>query len=177
MCTASPANSKLSYRMTTLHEETFRKNPPLKEENEDSYSDPEYDYDTKPSTYGGDTYAKSLMKPSHTIDSFMDLGRSSAAANSSKLLNYKMLTQNHPLQLSSSSPVTKSKTESANNNIAGSSPSTNSSTSSGFGSQTMSISNLTNLDNLSLQSMSVDETPSKFRHLSRYYSSKKYESL
>lgn len=148
--------------MTTLVEEVLRNVPPLQEENEDSYSDPEYDYDSKPSTYGGDTYSKSLLKSSHTIDSFMDIGRSSSASNSSKLLNYKMLTQNHPLQLSSSSssssPATKSKPENNANNV-GSSPSTNSSTSSGFGSQTMSISNLTNLDNLSLQSMSVDETP------------------
>lgn len=144
--------------MTTLHEEPFRNNPPLQEENEDSYSDPEYDYDTKPSTYGGDTYSKSLLKSSHTIDSFMDIGRASSASNSSKLLNYKMLTQNHPLQLSSSSS-SKSKTENNANNV-GSSPSTNSSTSSGFGSQTMSNSNLTNLDNVSLQSM--DETPGEF---------------
>lgn len=146
--------------MTTLHEEPFRNNPPLQEENEDSYSDPEYDYDTKPSTYGGDTYSKSLLKSSHTIDSFMDIGRASSASNSSKLLNYKMLTQNHPLQLSSSSS-SKSKTENNANNV-GSSPSTNSSTSSGFGSQTMSNSNLTNLDNVSLQSM--DETPGEFRN-------------
>lgn len=146
--------------MTTLHEEPFRNNPPLQEENEDSYSDPEYDYDTKPSTYGGDTYSKSLLKSSHTIDSFMDIGRASSASNSSKLLNYKMLTQNHPLQLSSSSSSSsKSKTENNANNV-GSSPSTNSSTSSGFGSQTMSNSNLTNLDNVSLQSM--DETPGEF---------------
>lgn len=157
--TASPANSKLAYRMTTLHEEPLRNNP-LKEENEDSHSDPEYDYDNKPSTTNpNDYYAKSRMRSSHTIDSFMDIDKKTSST-STNLLNYRLLTQNQtfhvPTQMNKTSkqkPLKNGKLES----VIGSSPSMNSSTSSGYGSQAVSISNLTNEDALSLQSMSVDE--------------------
>lgn len=145
--------------MTTLHEEPLRNNP-LQEENEDSYSDPEYDYDSKPSTTNpNDYYAKSRMRSSHTIDSFMDIDKKTSTT-STNLLNYRLLTQNQtfhvPTQINKGldKPLKNGKLE---NIIAGSSPSMNSSTSSGYGSQAVSISNLTNEDTLSIQSMLVDE--------------------
>jgi kinesin family protein 13 len=157
--------------MTTLHEEMSLRNIPLQEENEDSYSDPEYDYDNKPCTSNtSNFYAKSRMRSSHTIDSFMDIEKKTSTT-STNLLNYKLLTQNQPFHVQQhtqtqhgnsksqeKSIIKNTKVESA---IAGSSPSMNSSTSSGYGSQAVSISNLTNEDNLSLQSMSVDDTPGK----------------
>lgn len=156
--------------MTTLHEETSLRNNPLPEENEDSYSDPEYDYDSKPSTANANYYyAKSRMRSSHTIDSFMDIEKKTSTT-STNLLNYKLLTQNQPFHVQQQQQGMKSQdkmsttTAAAMKNgkvesviAAGSSPSMNSSTSSGYGSQAVSISNLTNEDTLSLQSMSVDE--------------------
>jgi kinesin family member 13 len=154
--------------MTTLHEETSLRNIPLQEENEDSYSDAEYDYDSKQtaaSASSNDYYAKSRMRSSHTIDSFMDIEKKTSTT-STNLLNYKLLTQHQPFHVqqatltttmtatTSTKPLKNGKLESV---IAGSSPSMNSSTSSGYGSQAVSISNLTNEDTLSLQSMSVDE--------------------
>lgn len=150
----------MAHRMTTLHEEPIHQNP-LQEENEDSYSDPEHDYDSKPSaTNPNDYYAKSRMRSSHTIDSFMDIAKKTSTT-STNLLNYRLLTQNQtfhvPTQINKGiyeKPLKNGKIESV---IAGSSPSMNSSTSSGYGSQAVSNSNLTNEDTLSLQSMSVDE--------------------
>lgn len=153
--------------MTTLHEETSLRNIPLQEENEDSYSDAEYDYDSKQtaSANSNDYYAKSRMRSSHTIDSFMDIEKKTSTT-STNLLNYKLLTQHQPFHVqqatltttmtatTTTKPLKNGKLESV---IAGSSPSMNSSTSSGYGSQAVSISNLTNEDTLSLQSMSVDE--------------------
>lgn len=156
--------------MTTLHEETSLRNNPLQEENEDSYSDPEYD--SKPSTTNTNYYyAKSRMRSSHTIDSFMDIEKKTSTT-STNLLNYKLLTQNQPFHVQQQSQGLKTQdkmsigmtttTNVKNGKVesviaAGSSPSMNSSTSSGYGSQAVSISNLTNEDTLSLQSMSVDE--------------------
>lgn len=182
---ASPANSKLAHRMTTLHEEMSLRNIPLQEENEDSYSDPEYDYDSKQpsSASANDYYAKSRMRSSHTIDSFMDIEKKTSTT-STNLLNYKLLTQHQPFHVqqttltttmaASSKPQEKSlKNGKLESVIAGSSPSMNSSTSSGYGSQAVSISNLTNEDTLSLQSMSVDEnTPGEKKMFFRYFSSK-----
>lgn len=156
----------MAHRMTTLHEEPLRQNP-LQEENEDSYSDPEYDYDNKPSSINqNDYYAKSRMRSSHTIDSFMDIAKKTSTT-STNLLNYRLLTQNQtfhvPTQINKGIYEKPLKNGKLDNIIAGSSPSMNSSTSSGYGSQAVSISNLTNEDTLSLQSMSVDEnTPGKF---------------
>lgn len=156
--------------MTTLHEETSLRNNPLQEENEDSYSDPEYDQPS--TTNANDYYAKSRMRSSHTIDSFMDIEKKTSTT-STNLLNYKLLTQHQPFHVQQTTltttmtATTKPQEKSLKNGklesvIAGSSPSMNSSTSSGYGSQAVSISNLTNEDTLSLQSMSVDEnTPGK----------------
>ena len=149
--------------MMTLHEETSLRNNPLTEENEDSYSDPEYDYDSKQSSAASsnDYYAKSRMRSSHTIDSFMDIEKKTSTT-STNLLNYKLLTQHQPFHLqqatlTTTTAATKPQEKSLKNGT-GSSPSMNSSTSSsGYGSQAVSISNLTNEDTLSLQSMSVDE--------------------
>lgn len=165
--------------MTTLHEETSLRNNPLpEEENEDSYSDPEYnDYDSKPSAANTNYYyAKSRMRSSHTIDSFMDIEKKTSTT-STNLLNYKLLTQNQPFHIQQHSQGLKSSDKMPSGSTttttvkngklesviaAGSSPSMNSSTSSGYGSQAVSISNLTNEDTLSLQSMSVDEnTPGR----------------
>ncbi|KAG5679191.1 hypothetical protein PVAND_008778 [Polypedilum vanderplanki] len=171
---ASPANSKLAHRMTTLHEETSLRNNPLQEENEDSYSDTDYDYDSKPSTTNTNYYyAKSRMRPSHTIDSFMDIEKKTSTT-STNLLNYKLLTQNQPFhvqhQQQKQQQGTKSDEKPALKNgklesviASSSSPSMNSSTSSGYGSQAVSISNLTNEDTLSLQSMSVEENTPDFQ--------------
>ena len=136
---------------------------------EDSYSDPEYDYDSKPSTTNTNYYyAKSRMRSSHTIDSFMDIEKKTSTT-STNLLNYKLLTQNQPFHVQQQQGMksqdkmgTTTTTAMKNGKVesviaAGSSPSMNSSTSSGYGSQAVSISNLTNEDTLSLQSMSVDE--------------------
>ena len=149
----------MAHRMTTLHEEPLNQIP-LQEENEDSYSDPEFDYDVKPSTSNpNDYYAKSRMRSSHTIDSFMDIDKKTSTT-STNLLNYRLLSQNQtfhvPTQVNKGleKPLKNEKISSV---VAGSSPSMNSSTSSGYGSQAVSISNLTNEDTLSLQSMSVDE--------------------
>lgn len=162
--------------MTTLHEETSLRNIPLQEENEDSYSDAEYDYDSKQQTSAAnsnDYYAKSRMRSSHTIDSFMDIEKKTSTT-STNLLNYKLLTQHQPFHVQSTltttmATSTKPQQEKSMKNgklesvIAGSSPSMNSSTSSGYGSQAVSISNLTNEDTVSLQSMSVEEnTPGAF---------------
>jgi hypothetical protein len=53
--------------MTTLHEEPALRHNPLHEENEDSYSDPEYDYDNKSSSANTNNMMKNRMKSSHTI--------------------------------------------------------------------------------------------------------------
>lgn len=161
----------MAHRMTTLHEEPLRQNP-LQEENEDSYSDPEFDYDNKPqATNPNDYYAKSRMRSSHTIDSFMDIDKKTSTT-STNLLNYRLLSQNQtfhvPTQVNKGleKPLRNGKID---NIIVGSSPSMNSSTSSGYGSQAVSISNLTNEDTLSLQSMSVDEnTPGLIENVLNY---------
>lgn len=147
--------------MTTLHEEPFRHHT-LQEENEDSYSDNEFDYDNKPSvTNSNDYYANSRMRSSHTIDSFMDIDKKTSTT-STNLLNYRLLSQNQTFHVTThvnkglQKPLKKLDSTSAV--VAASSPSMNSSTSSGYGSQAVSINNLTNEDTLSLQSMSVDES-------------------
>lgn len=159
----------MAHRMTTLHEEPLR-TIPLKEENEDSYSDPECDYDNLSSraTNQNDYYAKSNMRSSYTIDSFMDIDKKTSMT-STNLLNYRLLTQNQnfnfPTQ-SKTSLETTLKSGKASNAIPVTSPSMNSSTSSGYGSQAVSINNLANDDTLSLQSISVDEnTPGEWETL------------
>lgn len=164
---ASPAGSKLGLRMTTLHEEPVRQTR-LDEEPEDSYSDPDYaDFDN----YGDESNQqkskmgnKSRLTSSQTVDSFIDIGRTS-----SNLLNYNAITGGNAANLlsaSNSNNVNNNSNNSNNSNNAKNilttvigTPSMSSSTSSGYGSQAVSCSNLTNDDTLSLRSMSVDDTP------------------
>lgn len=126
--------------MTTLHEEPVRPNT-LNEESEDCYSDPEYaEYEQ--------ANAKSFSRPknrlitSHTVDSFVDIGKAS------------MSMPREPVEVPIQQTITNK-----NNVVAAGTPSMTSSTSSGYGSQAVSISNLTNDDSLSVRSMSVDDTP------------------
>jgi hypothetical protein len=90
-------------------------------------------------------------------DSFMDIEKKT----SNNLLNYKLLTQNQPFHLNHQTQQTASDKTAPKKNDAGAanSPSMNSSTSSGYGSQAVSCSNLTSDDAMSLRSMSADDTP------------------
>jgi kinesin family member 13 len=146
-------------RMQTVPEEPLR-NMILHEdeEPEDSYSDPEYgDYeqyeDSRNNMYAN---AKSRMITSHTVDSFIDIGR--ATNNLAAYASHPVATAGHTAQKQAGSQPTKNTATLAS--VVGT-PSMSSSTSSGYGSQAVSCSNLTNDDSLSLRSMSVDETPGK----------------
>ncbi|EAT47335.1 AAEL001582-PA, partial [Aedes aegypti] len=136
---ASPAASKLAQRMTTLHEEPLIKQICYEEEGEDRFSEPEYaDYDfyepaKKPNL--------SKMKSSYTVESFIDIDKRPPTND----LGGKY----------GGSAMAKVKSQ----NIAAGTPSMSSSTSSGYGSQAVSCSNLTNDDSYSIRSLSVGETP------------------
>ncbi|XP_059615560.1 kinesin-like protein KIF13B isoform X7 [Phlebotomus argentipes] len=154
----SPANSKLGgFRMTTLHEEPLGQKA-LLEEPEDSYSDPEYgDYESYEVKTSQKVKTMSRMTGSRTMDSLMDIGSSSG----------------HLMNFTSTSTSSNSSTTSSNSSGSGAAagatalksaagvgtPSMSSSASSGYGSQAVSLGNLTSDDALSLRSMSVDETP------------------
>ncbi|XP_055840153.1 kinesin-like protein KIF13B isoform X4 [Episyrphus balteatus] len=131
----SPATSKLvGLRMTTLHEEPLGQRP-LAEEPEDSYSDSEYaDYES--GKYAKNFKAKSRLTSSKTMDSFMDINNSQTSMSYTSSANS---TLKHLTGIGT--------------------PSMSSSTSSGYGSQAVSCSNLTNDDTVSMRSMSIDETP------------------
>ncbi|XP_053965381.1 kinesin-like protein KIF13A isoform X1 [Anastrepha ludens] len=137
---ASPATSKLlGMRMTTLHEEPLGVHRALAEEPEDSYSDSEYtaEYELEKNQQNN-YHTRSRLTASKTMDSFMDVSNHS----NNSYLSY---------------------TSSANANMKHltglATPSMSSSTSSGYGSQAVSCSNLTNDDIASMRSMSIDETP------------------
>uniref|UniRef100_A0A6B2EAN5 Putative kinesin-like protein n=1 Tax=Phlebotomus kandelakii TaxID=1109342 RepID=A0A6B2EAN5_9DIPT len=146
---ASPANSKLGgFRMTTLHEEPMGQKT-LLEEPEDSYSDPEYgDYETYEVKASQKVKTMSRMTGSRTMDSLMDIGSSSG-----HLMNFTSTSTS-----SNSSTASSNSASGATVKVAGT-PSMSSSASSGYGSQAVSLGNLTSDDALSLRSMSVDETP------------------
>ncbi|XP_049306633.1 kinesin-like protein KIF13A isoform X4 [Bactrocera dorsalis] len=137
----SPATSKLlGMRMTTLHEEPLGVHRALAEEPEDSYSDSEYtnnEYEQEKNQQNN-YHTRSRLTASKTMDSFMDVSNHS---------NHSYLSY----------------TSSANANMKHltglATPSMSSSTSSGYGSQAVSCSNLTNDDIASMRSMSIDETP------------------
>ncbi|XP_054089990.1 kinesin-like protein KIF13A isoform X2 [Zeugodacus cucurbitae] len=137
---ASPATSKLlGMRMTTLHEEPLGVHRALAEEPEDSYSDSEYTNEFEQEKNQQNSYhTRSRLTASKTMDSFMDVSNHST----NSYLSY---------------------TSSANANMKHltglATPSMSSSTSSGYGSQAVSCSNLTNDDIASMRSMSIDETP------------------
>lgn len=126
--------------MTTLHEEPSRQIT-LPEESEDNYnSDSEFDYETRKEKSTQKSKTKSKLSSSKTMDSLMDFGRSN------NIINFVTTT-------------TTSTTNNIKTNQGLVTPSMSSSASSGYGSQAVSCSNLTNDDTLSLRSMSVDETP------------------
>ncbi|KAJ6640612.1 Kinesin-like protein KIF13A [Pseudolycoriella hygida] len=131
---ASPAGSKLGLRMTTLHEEPMGQRT-LVEEPEDSYSDPDYpEYETYEEKTTQKSKFKSRLTSSKTMGSLTEIGAHS------NILTYT------------------SSANAALKHVVGT-PSMTSSASSGYGSQAVSCSNLTNDDTLSLRSISVDETP------------------
>lgn len=142
--TASPANSKLTQRMTTLHEEPIR-NCVVQEESEES-DYPEYECDNVTITNSNDFYAKSRMRSSHTIDSFMDIEKKTSTS-STNLLNYRLLTQNQAYcNALKKSRGTDRPSKAGKTDVVNTSPSMNSSTSSGYESQSVSIGNLTTDD-------------------------------
>ncbi|XP_050097120.1 kinesin-like protein KIF13A isoform X2 [Anopheles aquasalis] len=176
----SPAASKLAQRMTTLHEEPLIKQICYEEEGEDRFSEPEYaDYNDFYDQSMSKKPSLSKMKSSYTVESFIDIdkrGQSSAGIDSINLAegNGKFATKGKMESSSmggiSSAPVSGS-TSSTGGNGGGNAnkyqtilpghmtPSMSSSTSSGYGSQAVSCSNLTNDDTYSIRSLSVGETP------------------
>ncbi|KAM7345491.1 kinesin heavy chain 73 isoform 1-T1 [Cochliomyia hominivorax] len=137
----SPATSKLmGMRMTTLHEEPLGGHRSLAEEAEDSYSDSEYtnEYEQEKNQRNNYQTPRSRLTSSKTMDSFMDVSTHS----------------NHSYMSYTSNVNTNLK------HLTGlATPSMSSSTSSGYGSQAVSCTNLTNDDIASMRSMSIDETP------------------
>lgn len=141
--TASPGNSKLGLRMTTLHEEPSSRQT-LTEEVEDSYSETD-ENDDSDSIAQQQPQPKSKFPISKTMGSLRDVGSSNFNTSSTG-------TANAPTSVINSVAAKQT---------AGT-PSMTSSTSSGYGSQAVSYTNLTNDDTLSLRSMSVDDTPGKW---------------
>lgn len=141
--------------MTTLHEEPVRPHT-LNEESEDCYSDPDYpEYEPTTKVSG---YMSRPMKYSRTVDSFVDIGK--AAMNHPPMSHQDMAKNEIPQSSSSGDTVPHGATNTSSSGAKNSStPSMTSSTSSGYGSQAVSCSNLTNDDSFSVRSMSVDETP------------------
>ncbi|EAA04239.4 AGAP007592-PA [Anopheles gambiae str. PEST] len=136
----SPAASKLAQRMTTLHEEPLIKQICYEEEGEDHFSEPDYpEYNDFYEQPMGKKPSLSKMKSSYTVESFIDIDKRSQSAGVSGG--------------SAGGPGAKYQTMT---------PSMSSSTSSGYGSQAVSCSNLTNDDTYSIRSMSVGETPGEW---------------
>lgn len=129
--------------MTTLHEEPLSQRP-LQEEPEDTYSDPEIgDYETfqeKPAVQN-----KMRMSSSKTMDSLLEITRTSS------ITNYVATTSVATAKVGNAGIFT---------------PSMSSSSSSGYGSQAVSCTNLTNDDTFSLKSMCIDDTPDHDRSIS-----------
>lgn len=128
--------------MTTLHEEPSSR-PTLIEEVEDSYSETDENDDSE-SIAQHQPPPKSKFPMSKTMGSLRDIGSSNFSASITG-------TTSAPANVTNSVAVKQT---------AGT-PSMTSSTSSGYGSQAVSYTNLTNDDTLSLHSMSVDDTPGK----------------
>ncbi|XP_058836738.1 kinesin-like protein KIF13A isoform X1 [Topomyia yanbarensis] len=143
----SPAASKLAPRMTTLHEEPLIKQICYEEEGEDRFSDPEYSDDEFYEPSKSTTLPK--LKSSHTVGSFIDIDKRSSMDLGGKYGVPSAKT---------GKPVTTSSGGIGKGAAVGT-PSMSSSTSSGYGSQAVSCSNLTNDDTYSIRSLSVGETP------------------
>lgn len=142
--------------MTTLHEEPLIKQICYEEEGEDRFSEPEYaDYDfyepaKKPSL--------SKMKSSYTVESFIDIDKRPPTNDLGGRYGGTGMAKGKIGTMTGGGGgvgggVVK------NQNIAAGTPSMSSSTSSGYGSQAVSCSNLTNDDTYSIRSLSVGETP------------------
>lgn len=129
--------------MTTLHEEPSSR-PTLIEEVEDSYSETDENDDSE-GIAQQQPPPKSKFPMSKTMGSLHDIGSSNFNASITG-------TTNAPANVTNSVAVKQT---------AGT-PSMTSSTSSGYGSQAVSYTNLTNDDTLSLHSMSVDDTPGEW---------------
>uniref|UniRef100_A0A1Q3FPE7 Putative kinesin-like protein n=1 Tax=Culex tarsalis TaxID=7177 RepID=A0A1Q3FPE7_CULTA len=152
----SPAASKLAQRMTTLHEEPLIKQICYEEEGEDRFSEPEYaEYEDDYEPAKKPTMSK--MKSSYTVESFMDIDKrpGHAGVASSDLCKFSTGKGGKIGGGPSGGQVAQVKSQ----NIAAGTPSMSSSTSSGYGSQAVSCSNLTNDDTYSIRSLSVGETP------------------
>lgn len=167
--------------MTTLHEEPLHQRV-LVEENEDSYSDPEcneYDvYDVsaqrqrtprRPITTTTLPFQekpaklapKGRLSASKTMDSLMDYSNAGPIFSTQITNNVNgpfLHNQSAGVSSAGTTNIQSTGTNSLLRNVIGT-PSMSSSTSSGYGSQAVSLGNLTNDDTLSLRSMSVDETP------------------
>lgn len=137
--------------MTTLHEEPSSRQT-LTEEVEDSYSETDENDD---SDSIAQPQPKSKFPISKTMGSLRDIGSSNFKESSTR---------------TAIAPASVINSDTANQTAR--TPSMTSSTSSGYGSQAVSYSNLTSDDTLSLRSMSVDDTPGK-----RMPSICKYDSI
>uniref|UniRef100_A0A1A9ZAT9 CAP-Gly domain-containing protein n=1 Tax=Glossina pallidipes TaxID=7398 RepID=A0A1A9ZAT9_GLOPL len=132
----------MSMRMTTLHEEPFGGHRSLAEEAEDSYSDSEYvngygQERAQSNNISTNNYQnRSRLTSSKTMDSFMDV----STHTNYGCLNYASTTNAAAKQLTGLAT-----------------PSMSSSTSSGYGSQAVSCTNLSNDDLVSMRSMNIEE--------------------
>lgn len=171
---ASPAASKLAQRMTTLHEEPLIKQICYEEEGEDRFSEPEFaDYNDFYEQPMGKKQSLSKMKSSHTVESFLDIDKRQATSGDSMNMveatagakfSSKSKIESSSTGGISSAPATVGNGNSANGikyqaTAGHMTPSMSSSTSSGYGSQAVSCSNLTSDDTFSIRSLSVGETP------------------
>uniref|UniRef100_A0AAG5DCD4 Kinesin motor domain-containing protein n=1 Tax=Anopheles atroparvus TaxID=41427 RepID=A0AAG5DCD4_ANOAO len=172
---ASPAASKLAQRMTTLHEEPLIKQICYEEEGEDRFSEPDYtDYNDFYDQSMEKKPSLSKLKSSYTVESFLDIDKRQSTTGGAittvggaegTKFSGKSKMESSSMGGISSAPVSGGSSGSANgtkyqSNLAGHmTPSMSSSTSSGYGSQAVSCSNLTNDDTYSIRSLSVGETP------------------
>ncbi|XP_052897420.1 kinesin-like protein KIF13B isoform X1 [Anopheles moucheti] len=165
----SPAASKLAQRMTTLHEEPLIKQICYEEEGEDRFSEPEYaDYNDFYDQPMGNKPSLSKMKSSYTVESFIDIDKRSQSTagegmNSIGVTGGKFAGKTKVESASmggiSSAPVSGGSAGGHGSKYQTMTPSMSSSTSSGYGSQAVSCTNLTNDDTYSIRSLSAGETP------------------
>uniref|UniRef100_A0A182TIG8 CAP-Gly domain-containing protein n=2 Tax=Anopheles melas TaxID=34690 RepID=A0A182TIG8_9DIPT len=163
---ASPAASKLAQRMTTLHEEPLIKQICYEEEGEDHFSEPDYpEYNDFYEQPMGKKPSLSKMKSSYTVESFIDIDKRSQSAGGEGMNSAggkfasKTKAESASMGGISSAPVSGGSAGGPGAKYQTMTPSMSSSTSSGYGSQAVSCSNLTNDDTYSIRSMSVGETP------------------
>lgn len=144
----------MAQRMTTLHEEPLIKQICYEEEGEDRFSEPEYaEYEDDYEPPKKPTMSK--MKSSYTVESFMDIDKRPGHAGVGGGSDLCKFAAGKGAKPSGGGQVAQVKSQ----NIAAGTPSMSSSTSSGYGSQAVSCSNLTNDDTYSIRSLSVGETP------------------